>query len=205
MLIMAVVFFSNQAVRPYTFVMSGIVLALMGWINGYTTARLIKFFGGQDWICSAFLSSCVFPSWLTFQFMIIDVIEWDAESAESVPYSAALGMISGFLLLTIPLSMHGSYTGFCYKNAPTPKVNLVRRNIPAQPWFIHSTFTLPIFGLIIFASIYVEFSYFLSSMWHSYTIYAMFGFLFINIILTSIVVGLLSTIQTYFMFTFGDY
>ena len=42
-------------------------------------------------------------------------------------------------------------------------------------------------------------------MWHSYTMYVMFGILFIHTCLMSVITGLLSTIQTYFMLTYGDY
>ena len=110
--------------------LTGAVLALMGWVNGYTTARLLKLFGAQDWLGSAWLSACTFPAWMIFSLSVVDVIEWDTESSASVPYSYALGMMCGWLLLTVPLSMHGAYTGFTTKDSAKPKVNLVRRNIP---------------------------------------------------------------------------
>ena len=112
MLLMIVLFFSNQALRPYTFVISGAVLALTGWTNGHTTAILLKVFGAQDWLGSAWLSSCVFPAWMIFSLSVIDVIEWDTESSDTTPYSYALAMVCAFLLLTVPVSMHGAYIGF---------------------------------------------------------------------------------------------
>ena len=203
-LIMTVLFFSNQALRPYTFVISGTILALMGWVNGYVTSRLLKFFGASDWLLSALLSSLAFPLWLMTSLTVVDIIEWDTEGS-AMPYTMALMWIFGYLFFSIPLSMHGSYIGFTDTLALKPKVNLVRRIIPDQPWFNHPVLVLPIFGLIIFASIYYEFAYVLESMWHSYTIYAMFGFLLLNLYLTAVVISLLSTIQTYFMLMYGNY
>ena len=190
-LIMMFVFFSNLALRPYVFVTTGVILALMGWVNGYTTARLLKFFNATNWLGSACISAFALPSWLISSLALIDLIEWNVDSSAKIPFTLALAMVFGFLLFTVPLSMHGAYRGFT-KAAEKPKVNLVRRLIPDQPWFTHPAVTLPLFGLIIFSSIYVEFVYMLDSMWHSYTIYAMFGFLLINLCLMTVVVGLLS-------------
>ena len=131
MLFMMLVFFSNLALRPYTFVLTCAMLAMMGWINGYVTGRLLKFFGSDDWLGSACLASIVFPTWFIGTLSIVDVIEWDTESSAKVPYSAALGMIFAWLLLTVPLSMHGAYRAFTDRAAQKPKVNLVRRLIPS--------------------------------------------------------------------------
>ena len=88
----------------------------MGWVNGYTTARLLKMFGAQDWLPSACLSSTVFPAWTIFNLSVVDVIEWDTESSDATPYSYALAMFFGWLLLTVPISMHGAYIGFTSKD-----------------------------------------------------------------------------------------
>ena len=193
-LIMMVIFLSNVALRPYVFVSSGALLALMGWVNGYTSAKLLKFFGTTDWKSSICLAIFAFPTWLISTLSIVDVIEWDTESSAFLPYTYALGMVFLWLLFTIPLSTHGAYTGFMDKSTQKAKVNLVQRLIPDQPCFTHPVFTVPIFGGIIFASIVIEFYYVLDSMWHSYTIFAMFGFVLINLYLMTIVVSLLSTL-----------
>ena len=130
MVAMMMVFFSNIALRPYTFVLTGAVLALVGWFNGYTTARMLKFFGSEDWLGSACMTSISFPIWLIITLSIVDVIEWDVESSAKVPYSGALGFICLWLCLTVPLCMHGAYTGFMDRSLSKPKVNLIHRVIP---------------------------------------------------------------------------
>ena len=64
----AFVFFfsSTESLRPpiYAIVMS--VLALMGFINGLVTMRVLKFFGITDWVFSACISSVSFPGFVYF-------------------------------------------------------------------------------------------------------------------------------------------
>lgn len=55
---------------------------------------------------------------------------------------------------------------------------------------------LPIFGAIIFGSIFGEFQYVMRSVWRSY-MYAMYGFLFVNLQLLTLIISLLSIVQTY--------
>ena len=54
----------------------------------------------------------------------------------------------------------------------------------------------PVFGLIQFASMYAEFSYLFDSIFRA-QMYAMFGFLLLNLILQIAIISLLSILQTY--------
>ena len=75
-------------------------------------------------------------------------------------------------------------------------LNKVVRPIPDQPLYMNIFIIAPIFGLIQFASMYAEFTYLVDSIFRQH-MYAMFGFLLINGILQSIVISLLSVVQTY--------
>ena len=130
MVTMMLIFFSNVALRPYTFVLTGAVLALVGWLNGYTTARLLKIFGSEDWIGSACMASFCFPCWLISTLSVVDVIEWDVESSSTIPYSGALGYILLWLCFTIPVCMHGAFTSFMDRSFTKPKVNMIYKVIP---------------------------------------------------------------------------
>ena len=130
MVTMMMVYSSNVACRPYTFVVTGALLAILGWLNGWTTAIFLKFFGSEDWLGSACMASISFPIWLIFTLSIVDVIEWDAESSSKVPYSGALGFILLWLTFTVPLCMHGAYTGFMEGKVSKFKVNIIHRVIP---------------------------------------------------------------------------
>jgi len=84
------------------------------------------------------------------------------------------------------------------------KPNPLPKKIPAQPWFMRKRVLMPLFGAIMFASIFVEFQYIWNSVWRSY-MYAMFGSLFICMALLVFVVCELSIIQCYFQLQCGNY
>ena len=69
-------FASNPYVRPYIFVFSLVALAMMGGVNGFVTARVIKFFGETNWCSSILIAATVFPTWLLLTFGVIDIFEW---------------------------------------------------------------------------------------------------------------------------------
>ena len=137
MLIFTTIFFSNYALRPYTFGIALVCLAGMGWMNGFVTARVLKFFGSVDWCFSAFIAAVMFPMWLILTFGFIDVVEWAEESSAWVPFSSVFFYTLCWLAIDIPLSFHGAYVGFRANQAKKVcKVNPVRRNIPPQPVFM---------------------------------------------------------------------
>jgi len=72
----------------------------------------------------------------------------------------------------------------------------VRRNIPDQPSFMSMYIVAPIFGFIQFAAMYAEFTYLFESIFRS-RMYAMFGFLVLNMLLLIVIIALLSIISTY--------
>lgn len=62
----------------------------------------------------------------------------------------------------------------------------------------------PVFGLIQFASMYAEFSYLFDSIFKA-QMYAMFGFLLLNLILQIAIISLLSILQTYMQLCYQNY
>ena len=134
MLVFATLFFSNYMLRPYVFTMSIVSLATMGWVNGFTTSQVLKFFGSVDWFFSAMISSLLLPLWLITTGGFIDIIEWLEDSSSFVPFSSVFFYGCCWLAVSIPLSFHGAYTGFGIDKAKRPcKVNTIRRQIPPQP------------------------------------------------------------------------
>lgn len=72
----------------------------------------------------------------------------------------------------------------------------MRRRIPEQPLYVRRRIVWPVFGAVIFGSIFGEFQYVMKSVWRSY-LYAMFGFLFVNLQLLTLIVVLVSILNTY--------
>ena len=63
---------------------------------------------------------------------------------------------------------------------------------------------MPIYGAVIFGTIYMEFKYMWESIWNTY-MYAMFLFLFINFFLMAMVIALLAVVQVYMQLTYQNY
>jgi transmembrane 9 superfamily member 2/4 len=123
----------------------------------------------------------------------VDFIEYIRKSAPKTAPLTVLGLSVLWLLLAIPASFYGAKIGFGHKKLERKKVNSIRRNIPMLPLYLRRRFTLPVFGAVIFGSIFGEFQYVMKSVWRS-QMYAMFGFLLVNLHLLVVIVGLLSII-----------
>lgn len=202
MLIFTTLFFSNYKLRAYVFFLSIIAQAVFGWVNGFITARILKFFGSVDWCFSAFISAVMFPTWFVATCGFIDIIEWSVGSSSMIPFSRFFVYTIGWLAICIPLCFLGAYLGFKLTQVrKVCKVNPVRRNIPAQPSFLSLHIIVPTFGAVIFLTICAEFRYVWESIWSQW-MYAMFGFLLINFLLMAVVISLLAIVQIYLQLSY---
>ena len=112
MLVFTTVAFHFVNLRPYILSISLVALAIMGWINGYMTARVLKFFGSIDWCFSAMIAAVMLPSYLTITFGVIDIFEWFEGSSSWMPFSNIFGYTLCWLAICCPLCFLGSYMGF---------------------------------------------------------------------------------------------
>ena len=197
-LLIAIVFaFANTEWRGQIYEAAVVIMALYGYVNGYVTARYLRFFGASDWSFSAVVSALALPMFFTAAILEEVFFAWVTRS--SMRYSAGQTILRaiGWYLLNGGLCFAGAYHGYLKKAAALPaQVSKVRRPIPPQPSYMSIFVITPVFGLIQFASIYVEFSYLVSSIFRHH-MYAMFGFLLMNLLLLVVVVSLLSILQTY--------
>ena len=100
---------------------------------------------------------------------------------------------------------YGAYFGYLSKGKPLPcKVNRTVRPIPEKSCTQSTLFYCLFFGLIQFVSIYVEFMYLVDSVFRHH-IYAMFGFLLLNLVMHAVIISLLSIISTYKQLSSGDH
>ena len=173
------------------------IMAGAGWFNGFTTAQCMKTAGLTDWIGGATVSAFVYPSIVLICFAFVDIIEW-YEDPKRYPLTSPFlyGVI--WMTVSIAATYHGATTGYRMSGMSSrTKVSAVKKRIPAQPFYLNMCILMPVFGAIQFASIFVEFMYIWNSIWRS-QIYAMFGSLFINMLILICVISCLSIIQTYF-------
>lgn len=129
LLCLTVLFFVFENFRPFYYYTGMIILALMGYFNGFVTARVLKYFGTTDWVFSAATSSLVFPTWLYATAFIADVVEMI--DGKTIRLSAAIGF--GFLWLAIntPLCFLGAYKGYITGDVRSSRaIGKIKKDIP---------------------------------------------------------------------------
>lgn len=183
---------TNLFYRPVLFLLAFLYSALTSWVNGFITAKVMKYFGATDWLFAAISAAVVFPA-LTYAILLaVDCVEYSMKSAARTPPLTIfiLGLL--WICISVPICFNGAYTAFKQERPKSSiQVNQMRRRIPEQQWYLKRRVILPIFGAIIFGSIFGEFQYVMKSVWRSY-MYAMYGFLFVNVQLLTLIVSLLS-------------
>ena len=96
--------------RTY-FYINGVIYCMGGgWINGYITARMIRYFKHGGWVMGAFSASAIVPGWFHVVVLLTDVIEWGNIAARPASYDSIVALF--LAIIAIPAGLHGSYTGF---------------------------------------------------------------------------------------------
>lgn len=189
----------NPYLRYWMSIQSFMFLGFGGFFNGYISARMMRFYGSNDWRFSASASAACLPMYLFSMFAFVDIIEWIERSSSYLPFTSAIGLAAIWVAVAVPLSYAGAYCAFTTSNIddkPPCKVSPVRRHVPAQAWYMNTRITAPVAGLAIFGTIFGEFQYVLMSVWRSY-MYGMFVLLWWNLFMLVIVVAIVSILVTY--------
>ena len=159
-------------------------------------------------IGGATFSALVFPCVTLICFIFVDIIECWERSTNAIPLTSMVfyGIIWAFN--SVICCYHGSTYGYRADPVPTHhgniKVSLVKRSVPPQPFYLNLWVAMPIAGVIIFASIFVEFQYIWTSMWRS-QLYGMFGTLFGVFSLLVFIVSEIGIVFTYLTLRAGNY
>ena len=57
-------FFTTNSLRPPIATIVMVTLALLGFVNGLVTMRVLKFFGQTDWVFAAVISAVAYPCFI---------------------------------------------------------------------------------------------------------------------------------------------
>ena len=174
-----------------------VILALYGFINGYVTARVLKFYGTTDFYFSVIISAFALPMFITGALIFESFFLWISKSTIRFSFKTNMIHYMSWYLLNAVMCFIGAYRGYTKpRSTPSISIGKVPRPIPEQPCYMDLFFIAPLFGFVQYLGIYAEFGYLMESIFRSH-IYAMFGFLLINLILQVIVISLISIVQTY--------
>lgn len=105
-----------------------------GFINGYTTAKLYRFFNGSRWLTMSILATLFYPTVLFSGYFLVDWI--DAGFAEKLFGPEGISATTfGYLwcFINLPATSFGAYHGFIADKLTIPtKQSRLTRDIPDQ-------------------------------------------------------------------------
>ena len=103
--------------RPFILIVGVVILALCGYVNGFTTSRMLKFFNlsntmWSDWKTSALVSVFIFPMYILTTLSLGDIVESFEGSSAAVPMSEGLLLYLIWWALDAPFALYGAFRGF---------------------------------------------------------------------------------------------
>ena len=184
----------------------GILLfCFMGLPGGYIAALFYRFWGGNNWLKVACLTSLLFPGTLICGYIIVNIILTIEKSNAAVHFYDLLSLFILWIFCTLPLILIGSFFGFKSRKINIPcDVNRIPSTIPEKPCYLHYKYITFLTGFIGFATIFIEFNYVMSALWR-HQIYFMATFIWISFLLFVIVVGEMAILFVFLNLCHGDY
>ena len=105
-------FYSSPFFRPFIFTLAFVLLAICGYLNGFVTSRMLKFFQEvSDWKIGALLAAVVFPCYILLTMSLGDLTEIYVGSSAAMPISEGVLYYLIWWGLDGPAAAFGSYRG----------------------------------------------------------------------------------------------
>ena len=166
-------------------------------MNGYVTSRYLKFFNMTDLIYTALVCAVALPLHILGALLIEQIFAWYAGHPSTHSFGNTMLRAFGIYLLHATMCYIGALLGYSQKATPrVVPIGKVVRPIPTQPWYMSVYVLAPVFGLVQFGVIFIEFNYLMQAILEAH-IYSMFGYLLLNMLILVAVISLLSCISTY--------
>jgi transmembrane 9 superfamily member 2/4 len=182
-----------------------LLYTLFGFIGGYVSSRVYKNFGGENWKLNIALTPALVPGIVFSTFFLLNLFVWAKGSSGAVPLTTMLAIIGIWFVISVPLSVAGSWVGFKHPVINTPtRVNQIPRQIPPCAKSLRPLPSLLLTGILPFCAIFVELYFIMTSLWTN-KIYYMFGFLFICYGLMIITSACTTILLVYFLLCAEDY
>ncbi|XP_020222630.1 transmembrane 9 superfamily member 10 [Cajanus cajan] len=178
---------------------------LMGLCGGYSSVRLYKMFKGIEWKRIALRTAFTFPAIAFAIFFVLNALIWGQRSSGAVPFGTMFALVFLWFGISVPLVFLGGHFGYKKPLAEDPvKTNKIARQIPEQPWYMNSVFSILIGGILPFGAVFIELFFILTSIWlHQF--YYIFGFLFIVFLILIVTCAEITIVLCYFQLCSEDY
>ena len=177
----------------------------MGIFAGYFSSRLYHSMNGEAWRQNTAMTALLYPGVSFFIFFILNMIIWGEKSSGAVPFGTLFALAVLWFGISTPLVFVGAYFGFKKPPYEYPvRTNKIPRQVPEQPWYMQTMFSVLVGGILPFGAIFIELFFILTSMWlHQF--YYIFGFLFLVFCILGITCAEISIVMCYFQLCSEDY
>merc|ERR1719174_2569005 len=181
------------------------LFTFMGIFAGYTSSRLYKTLGGEDWKVTTLMTALLYPGLLFNTFFVLNLFIWGEKSSGAVPFLTMFAILVLWFGISVPLVFLGAYFGFKAQPIELPvRVNQIPRQIPAQPWYFDAKITSLLGGMLPFGAAFTELFFIMTSIW-MHQFYYLFGFLFLMMVVFTVTCAEISISITYFQLTSENY
>ncbi|CEI96078.1 hypothetical protein RMCBS344292_10248 [Rhizopus microsporus] len=148
-------------------------------VSGYTSSRIYKMIGGENWKLNMVLTATFLPGVLLGGLLGLNFFLIYSNASGAVPFGTMLAMVALWLIISFPLSLFGSYIGFRKPRIEQPvRTNQIPRQIPDQPFYLRPIPSILMGGILPFGAIFIELYFIMNSIWF-HRIYYGIGFLFL--------------------------
>ena len=177
----------------------------MGIFAGYFSSRLYHSMNGEAWRQNTAMTALLYPGVSFFIFFILNMIIWGEKSSGAVPFGTLFALAVLWFGISTPIVFVGAYFGFKKPPYEYPvRTNKIPRQVPEQPWYMQTMFSVLVGGILPFGAIFIELFFILTSMWlHQF--YYIFGFLFLVFCILGITCAEISIVMCYFQLCSEDY
>ncbi|PYH46999.1 transmembrane 9 family protein [Aspergillus saccharolyticus JOP 1030-1] len=182
-----------------------IIYTLFGFIGGYVSARVYKSLGGDAWKRNIIMTPVLVPALIFGTFFLLNLFVWAKGSSGAVPFTTMLALVLIWFVISVPLSVAGSWLGFKQQAIEGPtKTNQIPRQVPPMTGTLRPIPSLLLTGILPFGAIFVELYFIMTSLWTN-KIYYMFGFLFLCYGLMVITSAATTVLLVYFLLCAENY
>ncbi|KAJ9667934.1 Transmembrane 9 super member 2 [Coniosporium apollinis] len=182
-----------------------LLYTLFGFIGGYVSARTYKHFRGESWKLNFAYTPLALPGLVFSTFFLLNLFVWAKAASGAVPFTTMLVIVGIWFLISVPLSLTGSWLGFRAPVVEAPvRTNQIPRQIPPAGGYLRPLPSMLLVGVLPFGAIFVELYFIMNSIWFS-KVYYMFGFLFVCFGLMVMTCAAVTVLMVYFLLCAEDY
>ena len=102
----------NPYLRYFNFINAFLSLSIGGYLNGYVTAIMMRYFGASDWKLAASASAFILLTCIVIIFTLVDIIEYFEKAEQLFPFTSVVFFTLLWAFITVPLTYFGAYKGF---------------------------------------------------------------------------------------------